>query len=231
MVWKMLSIKILKLLLFSIVVMTLLNFIVLYLNLELGHDYIFGFSSFFHMDRENSLPAWFSTIILFVSAVLLWIIASSRYIKLKMHWLFLSFVFLFLSLDEAAIIHERIGELTKATMDAEFAAHWHGVYTYAILIILLIYPYTKFLLSQPKYYKNLFFLSGLLYCSGALGFEYFGDLVAGDRADPLTFRQNFAYSVFYTFEEVLEMTGVSIFIYALLKYIEEHNIPIGNKHQ
>jgi hypothetical protein len=145
--------------------------------------------------------------------------------------LVLSFVFLFLSLDEASLIHEKIGELTKAVMDTEAAAHWHGVYTYVILLLLLVYPYTKFLFSQPKYYRNIFILSGFLYCCGALGFEFLGDLVAGDRADSENFRRSLAYTAFYTLEEILEMTGVSVFIYALLKYMEEHNIPIALNNQ
>lgn len=227
----MLHVKALKILLCVIAILFIFNFIVQYLKVSLGSDYLFGFSNFFNLDREANLPAWFSSLILFISSLLLWIISSYKYIKFKKHWAFLSMVFLFLSLDEAALIHEKIGAITVNNINDDLSIYWHGVYTYIVFLILLGVPYTKFLMSLPVYYKKLFIFSGALFCMGALGLEFIGDLVAVEYETLIRDRNTYYYVLAYTVEEMMEMLGVSFFIYGLLKYMKDHNIPIAIKHE
>ncbi|MCH6258321.1 hypothetical protein MLD52_17295 [Puniceicoccaceae bacterium K14] len=63
----------------------------------------------------------------------------------------------------------------------------------------------------------LFVSSGLIYVSGAIGFE----LIAG-KYDEQFGEETLMYSFLYTCEELLEMFGVALFIYALLVYIVDH---------
>ncbi|GAA3535630.1 hypothetical protein GCM10022394_14040 [Zobellella aerophila] len=60
----------------------------------------------------------------------------------------------------------------------------------------------------------LFVFSGVVFVSGAIGFE----MLAG-RYVELHGKGNLIYSFFYTCEEFLEMLGIVIFIYAVLMYM------------
>ena len=66
----------------------------------------------------------------------------------------------------------------------------------------------------PKQTLFLFILSAVIFVSGAIGFE----MLAGWQAE-LNGRENLLHCLLYTCEEVLEMLGVVMFIYALLAFI------------
>jgi len=79
----------------------------------------------------------------------------------------------------------------------------------------LILVYLKFTLELPKSTAVLFILSGTIYLTGAIAFDMFGG-----REAELHGYDSTTYSILYTIEELLEMTGVVVLIYALLSYIE-----------
>ena len=67
------------------------------------------FARLLDLDLENNLPSWYSSIALLLSAVMLPIIGlhhSGRARKFARHWLALAILFLCLSVDEVASIHE-----------------------------------------------------------------------------------------------------------------------------
>ena len=68
-----------------------------------------SFVRLFSPNEEANIITWYSTSILLLSSFLLGIIAFSKksnYDSYTFHWGFLSLVFLYLSVDEAAVIHE-----------------------------------------------------------------------------------------------------------------------------
>jgi hypothetical protein len=68
--------------------------------------------NFFHLELENNLPTWYSTLQLFALAFLMGLFALSRYDRGRPSTLALfslPAVFLALSLDEVAEIHEWVG--------------------------------------------------------------------------------------------------------------------------
>lgn len=79
----------------------------------LGHGRLFGFVPLFDLNGEANIPAWFSAMGLLTASLLLALIASAtrttagRYVR---HWWGLALVFAYVSLDEAASIHELSGE-------------------------------------------------------------------------------------------------------------------------
>lgn len=215
------STKTYTILLATIGILCICNLTVQYLYMHYGWDYLYGFSHFFNFDREANLPTWFSSSMLLVSSLLLWIITRSEGITYKKHWSFLSYIFLFLSLDEAATVHEEIGEFVLYTTGPVFSLTWLGLYPYVFIALLLSYTYTKYLFSLSKRFRFLFVVSGFVFCLGALGFEGLSNLNFND--DEL----NYPYIFLFTVEETLEMIGVSTFIYALLEYMEEHGIELA----
>lgn len=75
-----------------------------------GHDNVYGLVKLFDFDTEKNIPTFYSTIALFfVSVLLLFITLAHKKLKsFYLHWLGLAIIFLFLSVDEFAEIHERI---------------------------------------------------------------------------------------------------------------------------
>lgn len=79
-----------------------------------GHPYG-GLSDLLNLDREHNLPTWYSSIQWFCIAVVLGLFAQRNFrLSRRGSWLLVLFplVFLALSLDEVAQIHERLGHLS-----------------------------------------------------------------------------------------------------------------------
>ena len=73
----------------------------------------------------------------------------------------------------------------------------------------------KFVFNLPSKTRILFLIAGSVYVSGAVGMELIREFYSKLYADNITF-----VTIIITIEELLEMTGVVIFIYALMSYID-----------
>jgi hypothetical protein len=74
-----------------------------------GKDMIAYATGIFDVGRENSIPTWFSTMNLLLSALLLWIISHhARQVgePAAWYWLALCLPLLAMSVDESARLHE-----------------------------------------------------------------------------------------------------------------------------
>lgn len=166
------------------------------------------------LKEEVSIGTWYSSSILLLSSLLLLVISlveqQAQQPNIR-HWRFLSFLFLFLSLDEAASIHE-VGDGLHDILGVNSATTFLWTVPYTIALVLLIFFYAKFLVVLPQKTRSLFIASGAIFIAGALGLELF--------AAALT-QAGFAHIVPISIlvEEFCEMLGVTIFIYALVDYI------------
>ena len=126
----------------------------------------------------------------------------------------MSVIFLYLSYDEAAQVHERLinpmRELLRAGGVFYFA--WVIPATAGLLVIGAIY--LRFVLALPPQVRKLFVLSAAVYVSGAFGTEMVGGYMRDSRADLWT-----AYQVIVTIEETLELLGMMLFSTAILKLL------------
>ncbi|MEG3899389.1 MULTISPECIES: hypothetical protein [unclassified Microcoleus] len=198
--------------------------------LRYGFNYRERWISLFDLDAEINYPSWYSSFTLLFCAILLGIIATAkkkqgdRYFR---HWKALGFIFVFLSLDEILSLHEIliINDLRKALhLGGFFYFIW--VIPGAIFVVVTGLAYLKFLLHLPLRTRNFFLLAGSIYVGGALGME----MVCGYYAD-VAGQRNLIYGLMASVEEILEMVGVLVFIYALLSYIGSHieNIDVRLK--
>jgi len=161
----------------------------------------------FDVDEEESFTNWFSTIILFISSVLLFLIAHKKKSSrdpFTSHWYGLAWGFVFLSLDEVAGLHETLNTVT------DFA--WTIPGAFVVLIVFLLY--LKLILHLPKPISILFCIAGSVYVGGSVVVEHLADYYIEAFG-----MDNFGYQIFTAVEETLEMLGVVIFIQALLKYL------------
>lgn len=192
-----------------------------------GHDYVRGLVPAFNMDEEGNLPAWFSSMLLFSSGVLLALIgrAQGQAKKPSAAWWVLASIFFFLSVDEFMAIHEGLGTGVGELMGASgILLEYSWVFVYGPIGLVLLALFVPFLKRLPGKCRNIMILAGALYVGGAIGIELLGSnfwIADGLRDQP------WEYYALVGLEETLEMLGVSIFIFSLLTYIDISGISIS----
>ena len=157
----------------------------------------------FDLDEENNLPSWYSSIALFVTSIFLWLCAREKQATddlWKRHWKILALGFFVLSIDEIAGMHETFNSIVKIS--------W--AIPGGLLAVVIGFLFMPFLLNLERRTAKLFMLSGAIYIGGAIGVEL---LAAPLRVDSLQ------YYLMTLWEEGIEMIGVLLFLYALLRYM------------
>jgi hypothetical protein len=207
--------KILYSLFIFIFVLFLLNFLVLFIKFYFGYGRLLGLIPLFDFDKEMNIPTLYSCFTLICSSMLLAII-SFKQKQLKnpyLSWLFLALIFLFLSVDEMASIHESLTDPTSDFFNATGIFTFSWVIPYSALVVIFSLVYLRFLIRLPKRIMVLFIISGITFITGAIGFE----ILEAWQLD--LFGRNRLQAVFYTCGELLEMIAIALFIYSLLLYI------------
>ncbi len=178
---------------------------------------IVSFMDLFSVNAEKTIPTWYATILLFVSAVLLaWITAVTRQTPdpHARYWAGLSLIFLYLSIDEGAAIHELFSIPLETTFNTSGYLTFAWLIVFVPLLAVFALLYLRFLLRLPPRIRNLFIVAGLFYVGGAVVVE----AMSANRY-ALDGGVTFPYLAIATVEELLEMWGVVLFIYALLSYM------------
>ncbi|HEY9488790.1 MAG TPA: hypothetical protein VIQ51_10675 [Chryseosolibacter sp.] len=203
------------------------NMAIIYLHFVQGHEHLKGFVRGFYFDAEANFPSLYSALAIVLCSVLLWLIGSNHEEKLKnraLYWKFLSLVFAFLALDEFAGLHEDLAKPVKSLIDQSSIQsdylHFAWFIPYSIATLVLGIIYVRFFFKLPPRTRQLFFLSALLFLSGAVGMEMVGGKYWASQnwAPDLSQKVNFTYALIITLEELLEMLGIVIFAYALADY-------------
>ena len=184
-------------------------------------NYLEYFDFLFNVDDELNIPAYFSSILLLSSSLLLAIITLLKF-KAKdtyrSHWSTLALGFLFMAVDEMLTIHEHLNKpfirLMGENRSSLFTFAW--VIPGMIIVGLMGLLFLKFLINLPKKHRNAFILAGSIYVFGALGIEMIGANYADSHG-----LHNLTYSMITICEESCEMAGVIVFIWPLLVYIRD----------
>lgn len=162
----------------------------------------------FDVDEEESVPTWFSSSLLLLTAVVLFLIAHlSRQGKDRyaIYWLGLAVGFTFMSVDEIAGFHETLNSITQTSWAVP------GM----ILALLIGLLYLKFLSSLPASVAVRFMMSGAIFVGGAVGVELATEpYLYEDALDTL------AYNLWTPVEEGMEMGGVILFLASLFDHLK-----------
>jgi heme exporter protein D len=184
----------------------------------LGHDYLLGIVPLFDLSEDSAVPTWYASSTLLLCSILLFIIAQNKRKEKEpfvTHWIILAAVFLCLSIDETARIHETMGDMLNAKM-GETKGYFY--YTWVVFglsfVSVFALSHLRFLFSLPLKTKLLFILAGTIYVGGALGLE-----MVNGHYDELYGHHNLTYQLMTAFEEFLEMVGIAVFVYALTSYM------------
>ncbi|MBT6226603.1 MAG: hypothetical protein HOI47_08110 [Candidatus Scalindua sp.] len=170
-----------------------------------------------NLDVERSIPTLFSFVLLLTCSFFLFIIASAKRKDGEgyMYWLVLSVIFLFLSIDESLMTHEGLMEKLRTLLNTSGYFYFAWVIPYGIGLIAFLLVYTKFLFKLPYKTRLLFIIAGSVYISGAIGLE-----LVGGRCYELYGEHSLSFVILFTIEEILEMSGTVLFIYALTSYMD-----------
>jgi hypothetical protein len=129
----------------------------------------------------------------------------------------LAVIFLGLSADEVAVIHE----ITIAPLRTALGLGgllWHAwVVLGAALVVLVGLIYLPFLARLPRATAVRIVMAGLVFVSGGIGLEMIGGAMIEAHG-----RTNLPYVLVMTCEEAAEMAGLILFIRALLLYVRDH---------
>lgn len=165
----------------------------------------------FSLNGETGLPAWFSTILLFSTALSLWLLARTSAETGRGRWVrherALAGVFVILSIDEMTFLHEQTTELLKTALGLGGALSYAWVVLFVPLVVVVGLLYLGWLRSLPATAARLVVVSGLLYVGGAVGVELVGaGLAAAGQQASLT------YALVVVIEELGEMLGVLLML-------------------
>ena len=182
------------------------------------HPKLKGLVPAFYVDLESNIPTWYSSFALAVAALLLLIIAAvkiQRTEPYRFHWLALSALFLLLSADEIAMLHEYPIDPMREYFKMGGALYYPWVIPGSLFVVAMFTFFIRFVLQLPRATMLLFFAAGGVFVGGAIGIEMISATIADASGE-----NNLAYACIVTLEEACEMFGVVIFIYALCDYIE-----------
>lgn len=201
------------------VVLTLAGFAAEISIHRLGDDWGFGLVPLVNLSYEGNLPTWYSATLLFVCALLLTVIARAKLAAgspYRRHWAALGAIFLYLSLDEAALIHEMINQPLTESLGLGGVFYFSWVLPFGLFVLIFVVCYLRFLGHLPGRFRRRFVLAGAVYVGGALGTElpvsWWYERHGGD---------NLTYGLLNVAQESLEILGATLFCAALLAYIRQ----------
>lgn len=173
----------------------------------------------FDVDYENSLPTLATLVLQLVAISVLWLIfilkrrANDRFTR---HWLGLTLIFGYLFVDEGSMIHETVGIVLREALGTTGILYFAWVIPAALLLIVFAALYLRFLVYLPADTRLLMVGAGMIFVGGALGVELFEGYYYSLYGDSLLL--NLAEIT----EESMEMLGLVLFSYALLRYLQKH---------
>lgn len=178
-----------------------------------------------HLGMEANLPTWYASASLLLCSlllVLIALIARGTGDRLFPHWLSLSLIFLMLSMDETAHLHEKMILPLRSALNATGLFYYTWVLPGIGVVAICAVTYRRLIQSLPSRIGCRFLIAAVLYVGGAIGIEMVGAWYASRWGEA-----DFAYNALSTVEEVLEMLGVLVFIHALMAHIGALASPIG----
>jgi len=172
--------------------------------------------NYFSLTEEKNIPTWWSSILLLACSAVLCAIAATRSRRVgdyKAHWIGLAAIFCYMSIDELVEIHEWLSSLPGL-------GHLHGFLYYGwvipagIVVLVFALSYLKFLFHLPVITRVKVALAGVLFVGGAIGVEIILGVWAEHHGE-----LNFTWALIGLVEEVMEILGSSLFLYALVEYL------------
>ncbi|THI83582.1 MAG: multidrug transporter [Nitrospira sp. CG24A] len=203
-----------------------------------GHDHVYGLlltsEKLFNVDNERNITTLFSVFLLLCAAFLLGLISILKRQPQDpdcSKWMILTCGFIYLATDEGWSFHEMLIEPIRKLLGHDNL----GVFFFAWVIpamagvVILALFFLRFLLRLSPSARWSFLGAGAIFLGGAIGAEMLGGRYAESHGS-----HNLTYQLITHLEESMEMAGIIVFIYALLRYLAEQypivQCQIGDQH-
>jgi hypothetical protein len=179
-----------------------------------------------HLDSEVSVGTWFAQVLWLAGALLLGVMAAvGRRVgdRWWRHWLGLSALAVYLSIDEGAALHEQATPVVRRVTGLSggvFGPTWIIAAAAVGLVVLAVYA--RFLVALPARTRNLLLLGGAVAVAGAAGAEIGNVVYAASHST-----RSIGYHALAGMEEALEKLGVGIAVVALLDHVRRHVAPLA----
>jgi len=224
-----------RILLVTVLLVTLASLVVRFLQFVDYGSVSSAVRALVDVGEEDNVPTWYSAVQLQLSSILLAAIAIAKRRRREgyaLHWAILSSIFLYLSLDEVASQHEElsngvISSLGRDLLDLN-SGFFHQFWVVPGIVFTLVFllAYLRFLAHLPSETRRLFVIAGTLFVLGALGAEMLQARVISSYAMEgwanVGGLPKIAVGLLGSLEELLEMLGIVVFIFALLSYMSSH---------
>lgn len=174
----------------------------------------------FSLSVEGNVPTWYASTLLAASSALAAIAASATKHVGGPHprrWAFLSFLFAYVSLDEAACFHEQL----NALVDGHGIFFFGWVLVAALALVPLAVAYVPFLRDLPAATRRRFLLAALLYVGGAVLVELPLGAYTEAHGD-----ETLGYALIDFVEESLELAGLTAFLLALGEHLRSLGVRL-----
>ena len=178
------------------------------------------FIALFDVNSESNMTSYYSVSMAIVSSFLLFVIASLKIAardRYRFYWAALAGLLLYISMDDASVIHEKISKYMKgwSAMGGWFEYKW--VIAGIVVVGVLAIAFLRFWLHLDNKYKVLSLLSAGMFFGGAVGTEILSGRWAYSHGV-----KNFPYVLLNTFEQGLQYGGLILLIYSLLLYLKSY---------
>jgi hypothetical protein len=176
----------------------------------------------FSLNAEQNPPALFSAGALLLTAAVCGLCARLSEKKENYFWMLMAFVFAYLAIDEAIAIHELLVPRARIFFHASgaFANAW--VIPYGIALVIFLFFVCGPLMRLPVSTRNGLVLAGIVFVTGALGFEMIEAGVRNPAFMPWM-TQSLMSSTFMLCEESLEMLGIALALRTCLYHLTQRS--------
>jgi len=163
------------------------------------------------LSYEGNLPTWFSSSLLLACAVAAGAIAALRP-PMHRQWWFIALLAGWMSLDEAAEMHEHLG----GHIGTNGLLYYDWVIPAAVIVVALVIAFVPFIRALATTTRRRLVIAGAVYVGGALVMELpLGWWTEQHGTD------GFGYALIDWIEETMEMVGAVLALSALLAHRED----------
>lgn len=170
----------------------------------------------FDVNAERSIPTWYATSLLLACGLTLGVIAHFKRQQrepYRVHWLLLALTFVAMSVEEVAGLHEETVEPLAPWVSHIPWLVFGWVVLGVLAVILFGVVFFRFWRHLAPRTRFLTALAAVVYIGGSVVFEILDGYEYALRGDTQL------YWLMNSFEELFEMLGCVIFLYALLDHL------------
>lgn len=183
------------------------------------HVWDVGIIEMFDVDEEANVPTWYSAALLAVAGGLAWLMGQNADTD-RRYWYALAALLCAFSLDEVAGFHEHANSLRLGGVFGSLAYAW--VVPAVAFVALVGVVFVSFLWRMDPRLRAGVMAAGVVYVGGALGLEF---VEASLLIQPGNI-QTLAKEVAATAQELLEMLGAILFIWALGRTLTQKTMSL-----